>query len=169
VLAWWCLVLWPCLCWLFVLIVDVLWVLYLQWHHMPSWVSLLYLSHPCHLSLFLLTRGHHKKEAEGRCKLKKKKTSPYFPSYLVLAIYLTLIKVGRPRQDEEKNISHRSTKEDDCLPTSIIMFLFISLLLVSSFFESRDEILFKGGRFVTPWNFRFQDVNRENNLITIFS
>jgi hypothetical protein len=31
--------------------------------------------------------------------------------------------------------------------------LAVSLLLVSSFFESRDEILFKGGRFVTTWNF----------------
>jgi hypothetical protein len=28
--------------------------------------------------------------------------------------------------------------------------IFVSLLLVSSFFESRDEIPFKGGRFVTP-------------------
>jgi hypothetical protein len=41
--------------------------------------------------------------------------------------------------------------------------VFISLLLAYSFFESGDEIPFKGGRFVTPWNFQFQDVNRKNN------
>jgi hypothetical protein len=35
-------------------------------------------------------------------------------------------------------------KRDDRLPTLGAMFLFISLLLASSFFESRDEIPFKG-------------------------
>jgi hypothetical protein len=32
VYAWWCLSLWPCLSWFFVLIVGVLWIFYLQWH-----------------------------------------------------------------------------------------------------------------------------------------
>jgi hypothetical protein len=57
-----------------------------------------------------------------------------------------------PTTNKEKRLktSHRSTKVDDRLPTFAAMFLFISLLLVSSFFESWDEIPFKGGRFVTP-------------------
>jgi hypothetical protein len=49
-----------------------------------------------------------------------------------------------------KDPTSQTTKEDDRLPTSIAMFVFISLLLAYSFFESGDEIPFKGGRFVTP-------------------
>jgi hypothetical protein len=60
-------------------------------------------------------------------------------------------------------VSHQSTKEDDRLSTSIAMFLFISLLLASSFFESRDEILFKGVDLSHPEISQFQDVNRKNN------
>jgi hypothetical protein len=47
------------------------------------------------------------------------------------------------QQRKRLKVSHRSTKEDDHLPTLGAMFLFISLLLASSFFESWDEILFK--------------------------
>jgi hypothetical protein len=47
-------------------------------------------------------------------------------------------------KNEELKVSHRSTKEDDRLPTIIALFMFVSLLLVSSFFKSRDEIPFKG-------------------------
>jgi hypothetical protein len=43
---WWCLSLWPCLSWFFLLIVGVLWVLDLRWHQLPSRV-LLYLPPPC--------------------------------------------------------------------------------------------------------------------------
>ena len=47
VLVWWCLVLWPCLIRFFALIVGVLWVFYLRWHQLPSWVLLLDPPHPC--------------------------------------------------------------------------------------------------------------------------
>jgi hypothetical protein len=133
VIAWWCSFLWPWLIRHFVMIVSVLWVLYLQWHHMPSSVSLLYLPHPCHLSLFLLTNGHHKKEArhmqveekEGLTLLSFSTCACYYPTKLTLMNTLT-------------------TKDCHRLPTSITIFMFISLLLVSSFFESRDKIPFKG-------------------------
>jgi hypothetical protein len=59
--AWWCLSLWPCLSWLFVLIVGVLWVFYLQWHQLLSQVLLLYLPPPC-LSSFLSAQYN------GRCR-----------------------------------------------------------------------------------------------------
>jgi hypothetical protein len=49
------------------------------------------------------------------------------------------------QQRKRLKVSHRSTKVDDRLPTLGAMFLFISLLLASSFFESQDEIPFKGG------------------------
>jgi hypothetical protein len=51
-----------------------------------------------------------------------------------------------PSNQQRKGLKtpHQSTKVDDHLPTLAEMFLFISLFLVSSFFESRDEILFKG-------------------------
>jgi hypothetical protein len=48
------------------------------------------------------------------------------------------------QQGKRLKVSHRSTKEDDHVPTLGAMFLFISLLLASSFFESRDEIPFRG-------------------------
>jgi hypothetical protein len=54
-------------------------------------------------------------------------------------------------------------KEDDRLPTPIAIFLFISLLFVSSFFESRDEIPFRGVDLSNPEISKFQDVNRKNN------
>jgi hypothetical protein len=163
VFVWWCLVLWPCLSWFLEVSVGVLWILYLQWHHLPSWVSLTYLPHPCHLSLFLLTRGHHKKEAEGRYNLKKRRPhSTFLPTLCLLLSHLTLMKTTLTKKDEYWRSYTQTTKEDSWLPTSIAI-LFISLLLVSSFFESRDEISFKGGRFVTSWNFQFQDVNREND------
>jgi hypothetical protein len=54
VLAWWCLVLWLWFICLFVLIVGVLWVFYLQSHQLLCWVLLLYLPPHCYLSSFLL-------------------------------------------------------------------------------------------------------------------
>ena len=39
--------LWPCLIRFFIMIVGVLWVFYLQWHQLSSWV-LLYLPPPCY-------------------------------------------------------------------------------------------------------------------------
>jgi hypothetical protein len=60
------------------------------------------------------------------------------------------MKTPTTKKDEYSRSYTQMTKEDDCLPTSIAIFFFIFLSLVSSFFESRDEIPFKGGRFVTP-------------------
>jgi hypothetical protein len=37
----------------------------------------------------------------------------------------------------------------------------MSLCFLLAILESRYEIPFKAGRVVTPWNFQFQDVNRE--------
>jgi hypothetical protein len=54
------------------------------------------------------------------------------------------------QKDEYIRSYTQTTKEDDRLTISAAIFLAVSLLLVSSFFESRDEILFKGGRLVTP-------------------
>jgi hypothetical protein len=82
---------------------------------------------------------------------KKNFTLPFLPTLFLLLSH-------QAHSDEDPGnqqriglkVSHRSTKEDDRLPTFGATFLFISLLLASSFFESRDEIPFKGGRFVTP-------------------
>jgi hypothetical protein len=60
------------------------------------------------------------------------------------------MKTPPTKNDEYRRPYTETTKEDDCQPTSMAMFLFISLLLASSFFKSRDEVPFKGGRFVTP-------------------
>jgi hypothetical protein len=54
VLAWWCLVLGHCLSWFFEVGVGVLWILYLQWHRLLSWVLLLYLPPPCSSHSFSL-------------------------------------------------------------------------------------------------------------------
>jgi hypothetical protein len=99
-------------------------------------------------------------------KLKIRRFHSIFsPTLRLLLSYLAHSDEGPNDQDKMRNKdpTSQTTKEDDRLPTSTAMFLFISLLLASSFFESRDEIPFKGGRFVTPQNFQFQDVNRKNN------
>jgi hypothetical protein len=165
VFAWWCLVLWTWLIRFFEVSVGVLWVLHPQWHQLPSWVSLLYLSHPCHLSLFRLTRGVTGRKSNANARWRKEDfTLPSFPPCACFyPIYLTLMKTPPTKNDEYWRSYTETTKEDDRLPNLGATFLFISLLLDSSFFESRDEIPFKGGRFVTPWNSQFQDVNRKNN------
>jgi hypothetical protein len=104
-------------------------------------------------SFFISThKRHYRKEVRGRCKMKKRRLhSTFLPTMCLLLSHLTHSDEDPNNQQRKRlKVSHRSTKEDDCLPTSIAIFLFISLLLVSSFFKSRDEILFKGGRFVTP-------------------
>jgi hypothetical protein len=92
------------------LLVLVLWsecwcivVLYPQWHQLPSWVSLLYLPHPCHLSLFQLTRGvtGRKLKADARWR---NKTSLYLPSHLVLAFIPPSSLWWRPQQPTKKKI-----------------------------------------------------------------
>jgi hypothetical protein len=47
-------------------------------------------------------------------------------------------------KDWRLHIDRQRSKTEDRLPTLGAMFLFISLLLAFSFFESRDEIPFKG-------------------------
>jgi hypothetical protein len=113
--------------------------------------------------------GHHKKELKttpmstSKCychhrevkvsKMNKRRPhSTFFPTLSLLLPHLTHSDDEPNDQDKmrDKDPTSRSTKEDDRLPSLIAMFLVISLLLASSFFESRDEIPFKGGRFVTP-------------------
>jgi hypothetical protein len=82
---------------------------------------------------------------------KKRRHSTFSPTLCFLLSHLAHSDEDPGNQQRKRlKVSHRSTKEDDRLPTSIAMLLFISLPLASSFFESRDEIPFKGGRFVTP-------------------
>jgi hypothetical protein len=165
VFAWWCLVLWTWLIHFFEVSVGVLWVLYLQWHQLPSWVSLLYLSHPCCLSFSLPGSNEvlQKKKLKrtpmptSKCycyrrhlevrKLKIKRFHSIFsPTLRLLLSHLAHSDEGPNDQDKMRNKdpTSQTTKEDDRLPTSIAMFVFISLLLASSFFESRDEIPCKG-------------------------
>jgi hypothetical protein len=133
---------------------------------LPSWVSLLYLSHPCHLSLFQLNRGvtGRKLKADARWR-KEDIISLYLPSHLVVAFVPSSSLWWKPHQprtmDTEDPAQRQQKRMTVYLSQQII--IFVSLLLVSSFFDSRNEIPFKGGRFVTPWNFQFQDVNRKNN------
>jgi hypothetical protein len=65
------------------------------------------------------------------------------------------------QKDEYKRSYTQTTKEDDLLSISTAIFLVVSLLLVSSFFESRNEIPFKGVDFSHPEISQFQDVNRK--------
>jgi hypothetical protein len=68
VYAWWCLTLWSCLSWFFVLIVDVLWVLYLWWHQLLSWVLSLYLPPSCYHPFF---NGGHQDEGKDNTNINK--------------------------------------------------------------------------------------------------
>jgi hypothetical protein len=85
-------------------------------------------------------------------KLKKRRLqSTFSPTLCFLLSHLAHSDEDPSNQQRNRlKVSHRSTEEDDRLPTLGAMFLFISLLLASSFFESRHEIPFKGGGFVTP-------------------
>jgi hypothetical protein len=83
---------------------------------------------------------------------EKRHHSTFLPTLCLLLSHLAHSDEDPNDQDKMRNKdpTSQTTKEDDRLPTSIAMLVFISLLLASSFFESRDEIPFKGGRFVTP-------------------
>jgi hypothetical protein len=59
---------------------------------------------------------------------------------------ISLFNEDYKNQDEAKNMEIKHATQD---VNSVIIILFVSLLFVSSLYESRDEILFKG-RFVTP-------------------
>jgi hypothetical protein len=92
----------------------------------------------------------------GEVKVSKMKKirlhSTFSPTLSLLLTHLTHSDEDPNDQDKMRNKdpTSQTTKEDDRIPSSIAMFEFISLLLASSFFESRDEIPFKRGRFVTP-------------------
>ena len=81
VLAWWCLSLWTCLIRFFVMSVGVLWVFYLQWHQLPSWVSLLYLPPPCYPpSFYPILQRTSEGETEGNTNVNKQKIPSPPPS-----------------------------------------------------------------------------------------
>jgi hypothetical protein len=78
---------------------------------------------------------------------KLKKRRPHSIFYLThYALFHLAHSDEDPNNQQRKRLrtSHRSTKVEDRLPTLGAMFLFISLLLAPFFFESRDEIPFKG-------------------------
>jgi hypothetical protein len=79
-------------------------------------------------------------------QVEEKKTSLYVLSILCLLLSHVAHSDEDPNNQQRKRLKtpHRTTKVEDHLPTLAAMFLFISLLLASSFFESRDEIPFKG-------------------------
>jgi hypothetical protein len=158
--GWWCLSLWPCLSWFFVLIVGVLWVFDLQWHQLPRWVHLLYLPPPCYHPFFGKFQWRTSRwkvkptpTSTSKCDLhhqflhgsKYKKWRPH--SHLHNLTLLTVTRTKMKIKAWSFNMPHAK------MSNSAIKILFVSLILVSSLSESRDEIMFKGGRFVTPWNF----------------
>jgi hypothetical protein len=79
-------------------------------------------------------------------KLKKRKLHSTFSHTLCLLLSHLAHSDEDPSNQQRKRLRtpDLSTKVEDRLPISIAIFLFISLLIVSSFFESRDEIPFKG-------------------------
>jgi hypothetical protein len=88
---------------------------------------------------------------------KEKLHSTFLPTLCFLLSHLTHSDEDPSNQQRKRlKVSHRSTKEDDSLPTLGAMFLFISLLLASSFFESRDDIPFKGVDLSHPEIFNFK-------------
>jgi hypothetical protein len=123
-------------CWSYICnnISCLVWFLFCTFHILAIFL--------CFNSLEVLPEG----SLRHRCKLQKRRHhSTFLPTLCLLFSHLA-------HSDEDPNnhlrkrlkTPHRSTKVEDRLPTSITMFLFISLLLASSFFESRDEIPFKG-------------------------
>jgi hypothetical protein len=93
----------------------------------------------------------HPREVKVSKMKKRRPLSTFFPTLSLLLSHLTHSDEDPNDKDKMRNKdpTSQTTKEDDHLPSSIAMFVFISLPLASSFFESRDEILFKGGKFVT--------------------
>jgi hypothetical protein len=108
----------------------------------------------CFFSLEGITRRKEGRHASWR---KRRPHSTFLSTLCLLLSHLA--HSNEDPNDQERwilKILHPDDKRGRLpLPTSIAIFLFIFLSLVSSFFESRDKILFKGGggRFVTPWNF----------------
>jgi hypothetical protein len=95
---------------------------------------------------------------------KRRLHSTFLPTLCLLLSHLAHSDEDPSNQQRKRlKVPHRSTKENDRLPTLGVMFLFISLLLASSFFESWDEIPFKGVDLSHPEISQFQDVNRKNN------
>jgi hypothetical protein len=88
---------------------------------------------------------HHREVKVIKMK-KRRPHSTFFPTLSLLLSHLTHSDEDPNDQDKMRNKDPtcHTTKEDDRLPNSGAMFLFISLLLGSSFFESRDEILLSG-------------------------
>jgi hypothetical protein len=123
---------------------------------------LLCLPHSCYLSLSTdqVIQGHWKKKMKptptSQCyshchhlevsKFKKIRPHSTFSHTLCLLLSHLAHFDEDPSNQQRKRLKtpHRSTKVEDHLSSSIVMFLFISLLLVFSFFKSRDEIPFKG-------------------------
>jgi len=61
--------------------VAVLWVFYLQWHQLPSWVSLLYLPPPCYPpSFYPILQRTSEGETEGNTNVNKQKIPSPPPS-----------------------------------------------------------------------------------------
>ena len=61
--------------------VGVLWVFYLQWHQLPSWVSLLYLPPPCYPpSFYPILQRTSEGETEGNTNVNKQKIPSPPPS-----------------------------------------------------------------------------------------
>jgi hypothetical protein len=85
------------------------------------------------------TRNYRHHQFLHRSKLRKKKA--------LLSSSKSHSNEDYKNQDEDKNMEIQHATQD---VKSVIIILFVSLLLVSSLSESRDEIPFKGGRFVTP-------------------
>jgi hypothetical protein len=81
----------------------------------------------------------------GKSWKKEDLTLLYLPTLCLLLSHLPHSNEDPNDQKDECRRSYtQTTKEDDRLTISTTIFLFISLLLVSCFFESRDEIPFKG-------------------------
>jgi hypothetical protein len=166
---------------------DLVWFIYLQWvlvycgSYICNNISCLvgFFSCTSHLLVVLSTlsnEGLHKKKLKlpltssmSKCyyhlrhlrvsKLKKRRPhSIFFPTLYLLLFHLA----QQPRKMKIKDFT-LINKRGWRLPTSIAMFLFIFLLLVSSFFESRDKIQFKGLGLSHPEISQFQDVNKKNN------
>jgi hypothetical protein len=74
-------------------------------------------------------------------KLKKRRLYTIF--FSTLCFLLSHLAHSDEDHDDQERWTFKILHTDRWLPTLAAMFLFISLLLVSSFFESRDEIPFK--------------------------
>jgi hypothetical protein len=69
------------------------------------------------------------------------------------------MKAPAAKKQNDSRFYIQTAKEDDHLPISIAIFLFISLLFISYFFEYWDNIPFRGVDLSQPEISEFQDVN----------